>query len=160
MSTSEKFCLRWNDFQENVNTTFAALRKDSDFAYVTLASEDGHQVEAHKVILSAPSPFFQKLLKRNKHGHQLIYMRGIKSEDLLAIVDFLYYGEVNIYQDNLENFLNIAEKLQLKGLNRAEGGGGEDREYYDNTSMQSDKPIIQIQKKTRPGDLVMPDPFG
>ena len=52
-------------------------------------------------------------------------MRGMKSVDLLAIVDFLYYGEANIYQENLDTFLNIAEELNLKGLDRG-GGNGED----------------------------------
>ena len=127
MQTSEKCCLRWNDFQENVITAFSDLRKDCDFTDVTLASEDGNQIEAHKVILSASSPFFQKMLKRNKHAHPLIYMRGMKSEDLLAIVDFLYYGKADIYQENLDTFLNIAEEFQLKGLNGSEDGeGGED----------------------------------
>ena len=127
MQTSEKFCLRWNDFQENVNTAFSDLRKDCDFTDVTLASEDSQQIEAHKVILSASSPFFQKLLKRNRHVHPLIYMRGIKSEDLLTLVDFLYYGEADIYQENLDTFLNIAEEFQLKGLNGTEDGErGED----------------------------------
>ena len=83
---------------------------------MTLACEDGQQVEAHKVILAASSPFFQKLLGRNKHPHPLIYMRGMKSDDLLAIVDFLYHGEANVYQESLESFLAIAEELQLKGL--------------------------------------------
>ena len=125
MQTSEKFCLRWNDFQENVNSAFKDLRKDSEFTDVTLACGDGQQVEAHKVILSASSPFFKNLFKRNKHAHPLIYMRGMKSEDLLAIVDFLYFGEANIYQEHLETFLTIAEELQLKGLNGTEGGGEE-----------------------------------
>ena len=125
MPTSEKFCLRWNDFHENVNTAFASLRKDSDFTDVTLACEGGFQIDAHQVILSVSSPFYQNLLKRNKHTHPLIYMRGMKSDDLLAIVDFLYYGEANIYQENLDSFLNIAEELQLKGLNGKDGGGGE-----------------------------------
>ena len=127
MQTSEKFCLRWNDFQENVITAFSDLRKDCDFTDVTLVSEDGNQIEAHKVILSASSPFFQKMLKRNQHAHPLIYMRGMKSEDLLAIVDFLYYGKADIYQENLDTFLNIAEEFQLKGINGSEDGeGGED----------------------------------
>ena len=104
MQTSEKFCLKWNDYKDNVNTAFALLRQDADFTDVTLACEDGHQVEAHKVILSASSPFFENILKRNKHAHPLIYMRGIRSDDLLAIIDFLYYGDANIYQENLENF--------------------------------------------------------
>ena len=113
---SEKLCLKWNDFQENVNTAFGNLREDTEFTDVTLACEDGQQIEAHKVILAASSPFFQNLLKRNKHPHPLIYMRGLKSEDLGAIVDFLYCGEANVLQDNLESFLAIAEELRLKGL--------------------------------------------
>ena len=112
----EKLCLQWNDFQDNIKCAFGNLREDNDFADVTLACEDGQQVEAHKVILAASSPFFQKLLGRNKHPHPLIYMRGMKSDDLLAIVDFLYRGEANVFQENLDSFLAIAEELQLKGL--------------------------------------------
>ena len=113
---SEKLCLQWNDFQENIKSVFGNLREDNDFADVTLACEDGQQVEAHKVILAASSPFFQKLLRRNKHPQPLIYMRGMKSDDLLAIVDFLYRGEANVFQENLDSFLAVAEELQLKGL--------------------------------------------
>ena len=94
-----------------MNNAFRDLRKDNEFTDVTLSCEDGHQVEAHKVILSASSPLFENLLKRNKHAHPLIYMRGINSEDLLAIIDFLYYGEANIYQENFDNFLNLPEEL-------------------------------------------------
>ena len=109
-------CLQWNDFQDNIKSAFQNLREDSDFSDVTLACEDGQQVEAHKVILAASSPFFQKLFARNKHPHPLIYMRGVKSDDLLAIVDFLYRGEANVFQENLDTFLAISEELQLKGL--------------------------------------------
>ena len=113
---SEKLYFQWNYFQDNIKSAFGNLRKDNDFTDVTLACEDGQQVEAHKVILAASSPFFQRLLGRNKHPHPLIYMRGTKSEDLLAIVDFLYCGEANVFQENLDSFLVIAEELQLKGL--------------------------------------------
>ena len=68
------------------------------------------------MILAFSIPFFQKWLTRNKHNHPLVYMRGMKSENLLAIVDFLYYGKVNVYQQNLDSFLVIAEEFQLKGL--------------------------------------------
>ena len=153
MATSEKFCLKWNDFQNNVNTAFVDLRKDSDFTDVTLACKDGYQVEAHKVILSASSPFFQNLLKRNKHAHPLIYIRGVKSEDLLAIVDFLYYGEANIYQDNLDTFLNIAEELKLKGLNSEEVGGGERGEYHENSKRQSNKTNVPRTGEQKKNDM-------
>ena len=113
---SEKLCLQWNDFKENAIGSLGSLKDDRDFLDVTLASEDGKQVEAHKVILAISSPFFQNLLKRNKHPHPLIYMRGVKSQDLLAIMDFLYFGEANVFQENLNSFLAIAEELQLKGV--------------------------------------------
>ena len=83
---------------------------------MTLACEDGQQVEAHKVVLVASSPFFLNILKRNKHSHPLIYMRGVRSENLKAMVDFFYYGEANVYQENLDSFLVLAEELQVKGL--------------------------------------------
>jgi len=112
----EKLCLKWNDFQENAISAFGTLREDREFADVTLACEDGQQVEAHKVILASSSPFFLNLLRRNKHPHPLIYMRGLKSEDIVALIDFLYYGEANVYQEHLDSFLIVAEELQLKGL--------------------------------------------
>ena len=68
------------------------------------------------MILTASRPFFDNLLKKNRHPHPLIYMKGVKFEDLLAFVDFLYCGEANVYQENLDSFLCIAEDLKLKGL--------------------------------------------
>ena len=116
MSTSEKLCLQWNDFKDNITSSFGELREDRDLTDVTLVCEDGKQVEAHKVILAASSLFFMDVLKRNKHPHPLIYMRGLKSENLSAVIDFLYFGEANVLQDNLDSFLELAEELKLKGL--------------------------------------------
>ena len=116
MNTDEKLCLQWNDFRENVSSAFGDLRQDKEFTDVTLVCEDGQQVEAHKVVLVASSPFFQNILKRNKHPHPLIYMRGVKPENLTAMVDFFYHGEANVYQEHLESFFHLAEELQLKGL--------------------------------------------
>ena len=115
-SADEKFCLQWNDFKANVTSAFGDLRQDKEFTDVTLSCEDGQQVEAHKVVLLASSPFFQNILKRNKHPHPLIYMRGVSPENLMAMVDFFYHGETNVYQENLDSFLVLAEELQLKGL--------------------------------------------
>ena len=129
---SEKLCLQWNDFQKNLNTAFRNLQGDTDFNDVTLACEDGTQVEAHKVVLATSSPVFQNLLRKNKHNHPLIYMRGMKSHDLQAIVDFLYCGEANVYQENLDSFLVIAEELQLKGL-MGKSEGKLDQEVFPTT---------------------------
>ena len=117
MSDSEKLCLQWNEFQKIVSSAFGDLREDKDFTDVTLACEDGKQVEVHKLVLVASSPFFMELLKRNKHPHPLIYMKGVKSENLMSMLEFFYFGEANVYQENLDTFLAFADELKLKGLN-------------------------------------------
>ena len=151
---SEKLCLRWDDFQENIKSAFGHLREESDFADVTLACEDGQQVEAHKVILAASSPFFQKLLGRFKHPHPLIYMRGVKSDDLLAILDFLYRGEANVFQENLDSFLAIAEELHLKGLMGKTDGKVQDFEEDENP--QTVSPAINTDKNMTNNSLKIP----
>ena len=93
---SEKLCLQRNDFEENVNSAFVKLRDDKEFTDVTLVCEDGQQMEAHKVILASSSPFFEKILKKSKHPHPLIYLKGFQSKDFASILDFLYFGEANV----------------------------------------------------------------
>ena len=117
---SEKLCLQWNDFKENISASFGDLRGEKDFTDVTLVCEDGQQVETHKVILASSSPFFKDLLRKTSHPHPLLYMRALKFEDLVAMVDFLYFGEANIFQENLDSFLSLAEELKLKGLNNTD----------------------------------------
>ena len=114
MSSSEKFSLKWNDFQENIVSSFQHLRKETEFSDVTLVCEDNHTIEAHRIILTACSPLFSTMLKRTNNYNPIIYMMGVKAKDLVAIVDFIYHGEANIYQDDLDGFLALAEKLQLK----------------------------------------------
>ena len=114
--SDQKICLQWSDFDDHVRSSFQELRSDQDFTDVTLACEDGKQVEAHKFILVSSSPFFRDLLKRNKHSHPLVYMRDIKSDIITSMVDFLYHGEARLFQEDLDSFLALATELQLKGL--------------------------------------------
>jgi len=112
---SEKFCLRWNDFETNISVAFRELREEKDFFDVTLACDDS-QVQAHKVILSACSPFFRNVLRRNPHQHPLLYLKGVKYKELLSVLNFMYMGEVNVAQEELNSFLAVAEDLRVKGL--------------------------------------------
>ena len=77
---------------------------------MTLYCEDGQQLEAHKVILAGSSPFFENMLQKNKHPHPLIYLKGFQSKHFVSILDFLYFGEANVFQEDLDSFLAIAEE--------------------------------------------------
>ena len=116
LKMSEKLFLQWNYFKENVNSAFGKLRGDKEFTDVTLVCEDGQQMEAHKFILASSSPFFEKILQRNKHPNPLIYLKGFQSKVLTSVLDFLYFGEANVNQEDLDSFLAVAEEIKLKGL--------------------------------------------
>ncbi|XP_023339232.1 protein tramtrack, beta isoform isoform X11 [Eurytemora carolleeae] len=117
---TEKFCLKWNDFESNISLAFREIRDEKDFFDVTLACDDD-QLQAHKVILSACSPFFRNILKRNPHQHPLLYLKGVKYSDLQSVLNFMYHGEVNVAQDELNSFLAVAEELRVKGLTQNNG---------------------------------------
>merc|ERR1712038_1584830 len=123
---SEKFCLRWNDFETNISVAFRELREDKDFFDVTLACDD-QQMQAHKVILSACSPFFRSVLKKNAHSHPLLFLKGVKYVDLVAVLNFMYHGEVNVAQEELNSFLAVAEELKVKGLTQNNSSTAEER---------------------------------
>jgi len=136
MGSSEKFCLRWNDFETNISVAFRELREEKDFFDVTLACDDS-QIQAHKVILSACSPFFRNVLRRNPHQHPLLYLKGVKYKELLSVLNFMYMGEVNVAQEELNSFLAVAEDLRVKGLTQ-------------NNSSSDSKPKSEPPKINRP----------
>jgi len=91
------------------------LRDDSAFCDVTLAC-DGRRVEAHKVILSSCSPVIKDLLIQSQHPHPILYLRGVKFSQITALLDFIYKGEVDLAREELDDFLEVARELQVKGL--------------------------------------------
>ena len=118
----EGFLFESNEFNEVFRSNLTKFRSDSDFCDVTLVCEDGQQVEAHKLVLSMLSPVLENILKRNKqHAHPLVYMRGVNSLDLSALLDFSYFGQARVPIENLESFLSIAHELEVAGLSSDEG---------------------------------------
>ena len=113
---NDKFCLKWNDFQTNVSNTFKRLRTSDHFYDVALVSDDQQQVSAHKIVLSSSSEYFKSLLTSNNHSHPMLCLSGVSSTDMKNILDFIYNGEIQIYQDNLDQFLTIAHRFKLDGL--------------------------------------------
>jgi len=138
MATAEKFCLRWNDFESNISVAFRELREEKDFFDVTLACED-NQVSAHKVILSACSPFFRTVLRRNPHQHPLLYLKGVKYQELLSVLNFMYMGEVNVAQEELNSFLAVAEELRVKGLTQNSSESSKQRDPPQRNEIQPSK---------------------
>ncbi|CAG0919561.1 unnamed protein product [Notodromas monacha] len=122
-SANQQFCLRWNDFQTNMVSSFQHLRDEKSFTDVTLAC-DGQTTKAHKMVLSACSPYFKKLLEENPAKHPIVILKDVEFKQLKAILDFMYSGEVNVAQEELQSFLKVAERLKVKGLAEVPNAGG------------------------------------
>ena len=137
----EKFCLRWNEFESNLGTALRDLRDNNDFFDLTLACDDAQEIQVHKVILSACSSFFRNILRRLPHHHPLVYLRGIKLTDLQSIVNFIYHGEVNVAQEDLNTFLMLAEDLKIKGLTQCQGSQLGDNNSKWNKVTTTSKPL-------------------
>jgi len=146
----ENFSLRWNDFEENISAGLQDLRKSNNFFDVTLLS-DGGQVGAHKLILSACSSFFRKILVSNPHQHPLIYLKGVTKEEIVNLLNFMYCGEVNIAQAELSSFLAAAEDLKVKGLTN---GGKSDHSVVRDCVEPPDNKAKKISKVRRTSDII------
>merc|ERR1711983_747382 len=105
MNSDEEWCLKWDEFDSNIREYFRSLRKQGGLFDVTLATEDGHQIQAHKIILSAASNFFSDIFLKSDHTNMLVYLKGIRKDQLETVIDFIYNGEAYITQEDLKTFL-------------------------------------------------------
>ncbi|KAI8426628.1 hypothetical protein MSG28_005406 [Choristoneura fumiferana] len=115
MDDDQQFCLRWNNHQSTLVSVFDTLLEKGIHVDCTLAAE-GQSLKAHKVVLSACSPYFENVLSQQYDKHPIIILKDVKYAELRAMMDYMYRGEVNISQDQLAALLKAAESLQIKGL--------------------------------------------
>ena len=113
--SEEKLMLKWSDFHDNVEKAFKESRECKDFFDITLVSDD-YAVQAHRLVLSSGSDFFQNVLRIYSHPHPLMYLKGILKSDLEAVLEFIYTGQVSIDKISLETFIQTAKDLKVKGI--------------------------------------------
>lgn len=142
-SNPQQFCLRWNNYQKNLTNVFDELLQNESFVDVTLAC-DGNSIKAHKMVLSACSPYFQSLFFDNPCQHPIIIMRDVKWPELKAIVEFMYKGEINVSQEQIGPLLRVADMLRIRGL--ADVNGESDltatEQLKDAATSKESKPVV------------------
>lgn len=125
MGSDQHYSLRWNDYTVKIVTAFQSLRDEEDFVDVTVAC-DGHSYSAHKMVLSACSPYFRVLLRANPCQHPIVILKDVGHHEMERLLEFMYNGEVSIAQDQLAAFLKTAENLKIRGL----AGNSDDMEQF------------------------------
>ncbi|XP_051158945.1 broad-complex core protein isoforms 1/2/3/4/5-like isoform X2 [Leptopilina boulardi] len=142
MGSSQQFSLRWNNYLKHITCAFDTLRTDEDLVDVTLSCE-GKRIRAHKMLLSACSTYFRDLFKENPCQHPVVIFRNVKFDDLAALVDFMYQGEVNVVQEQLASFLTTAELLAVQGL--TDGSGKDNDSLVEDDIEIPNEPEVQLQ---------------
>ena len=139
MGESNKLQIIWSKFQENIRGYYGELREKGEFSDVTLFSE-GQEIKAHKIILSASSPVLKHMFSSHQHPHPLIYMNRVTSKTLCSIIDFIYFGEVSICEENLNDFISLGEELELNGLtgNLVKQLGDEEKRAYADAKLSNE----------------------
>ncbi|KAG0445553.1 hypothetical protein HPB47_014007 [Ixodes persulcatus] len=152
---SQQFCLKWNNHQSNVLVVFEQLISYEVLVNVTLACE-GHSLKAHRMVLSACSPFFQALFVENPCKHPIVIINDMRYMNLKAIVEFMYKGEVNVSQDQLSALLKTEEALEVKGLAEVTGDNRHGLVSVDGadsrtiSTARAESPTMSKRKRGRP----------
>ena len=153
---NQKFCLTWKDYNSNFSKEFGEFRKHEDFFDVTLACEE-NTITAHKIVLSAASDFFKNILRKHKHEHPLIYLTEVKISDLQSILDFIYTGETEVAERDLESLLATATRFKVKGL--TDGAGGSEVLSSVPAGLTTTLPVgaEAVKRKLKTTDLIIED---
>ena len=143
---TQNFNLKWDEFEKSASHAFKELLDHQDFTDVTLVTEDDKEAKCHKVVLGKSSPVLRSILIRNPHQHPLLYLSGVQHSDLEALLSFMYLGQAEVAQDNLDTFMALASKLQIKGLSTSKENHKEEKDdLYLNNEKQ--EPELQIEEK-------------
>ncbi|XP_045103685.1 zinc finger and BTB domain-containing protein 7B-like isoform X10 [Portunus trituberculatus] len=111
----ELLSLKWNNHRSTFLHILGVLRDKQAYTDVTLAC-DGKFYSVHKLVLSTCSDYFCAMFDKTACKSPVIVLKDIKSEDLEALLDYMYLGEVNVRQSDLASLIKAAENLRIKGL--------------------------------------------
>ena len=153
----EKYSLTWQTYSDHLKSMMRELMMNEDFSDVTLVTEDKKQLKANINILSACSPVFKDILKKEKNSNQIMYLRGVQYSEMESIMQFIYLGEATFYEERMDEFLAVAKSLEIKELCNAETEN--EGELNDKPpSCDSETPTENLKEPTQSDQIIMQAP--
>ncbi|XP_047478197.1 longitudinals lacking protein, isoforms H/M/V-like isoform X25 [Penaeus chinensis] len=157
--------LKWNNHRTTFFHVLSTIRSKESYCDATIAC-DGKFYPVHKLVLSTCSDYFEQMFERTNCKHPIIVLKDIRHEDLEALLNYMYVGEVNVLQNELAGLIKAAECLMIKGLavpdeaptkesKRSSGSGKEDspiakrRKKDDEPRLSTTSVNQHVQRETR-----------
>ena len=117
MQHQKKYTLTWHSYSDHLRDALREMKTSSEFADVTLVTDDKQQIKAHRNILSACSPVFKNIFQIDcNNTNPVIYLQGIQHSEMESIMQFIYLGEAKFYEEGMSEFLMASKNLEIKDL--------------------------------------------
>ena len=145
MADSDMLSLTWDSFPAHPSDIFQELFSTGDQADLTLVCEDLKHIRTHKFILSCSSPVFRSILSKMTSPQPVVFLRGIRSEEMQSVLEYLYLGQTQISQQKVDQFFQVASDLQIKDISKSYNNK-EQREIRNNEGT-SEKVVGEEQKE-------------
>ncbi len=148
----EKYSLIWQTYLDHLKNMMKELMMNEDYSDVTLVTEDKKYIKANVNILSACSPVFKEIFKRDKKSITMMYLRGIQFSEIESILQFIYLGEATFYEERMDEFLAVAKSLEIKELCNAETETNDEPE----AEPQQSDPVTptEVEEQTVTSDVI------
>ena len=142
----EKYSLSWHSYSDHLKSMMKELMMNEDFSDVTLVTEDKKHLKANINILSACSPVFKDLLKKEKNSNTIMYLRGIQFSEMESILQFIYLGESTFYKERINEFLMVAKSLEINELCNADTESFVEDDETESTDNPENEPSATEQE--------------
>ena len=113
MMTKDIYNLSCDTYSDNLKIMVQEMSKFDKFTDVTLVSDDKKQKRVHKFILCAFSKVFENIIENIPDKNSIIYLKGIKYQDLESVLDYIYHGETQVSLENFSEFLHEFRNIQI-----------------------------------------------
>ncbi|XP_064093113.1 protein abrupt-like isoform X15 [Macrobrachium nipponense] len=144
--------LKWNNHRSTFFHVLSTVRSKESYCDVTLAC-DGKFYPVHKLVLSTCSDYFERMFERTNCKHPIIVLKDIRHEELEALLNYMYVGEVNVLQNELAGLIKAAECLMIKGLAVPDEAPSQTKESKRTYHSSGDSPHAKRRKRDDDGRL-------
>ncbi|VVC90967.1 unnamed protein product [Leptidea sinapis] len=109
------YSLAWREHLKTFCAGLSNLQQNEEFVDMTLAA-DGHFVKVHKIILALASPYIKDVISSMECHKPVLFLHGVSFTTLCSILEYIYTGEVLVKTNNINDFLDAAKSLKIRGL--------------------------------------------